>query len=156
MKHLRDRENVLPIRYGCSGSIASVWPSTGYFRSTPANGHRQTGPGGPVRANSRHEGSTARELLARFFLDLLKYFDGRDHDMSPSNPPATSAHISSENSSIKARPSGSKSFSAFRIKICRPKSTSHYDATAFNYPHFRPCRVQDRSRYLLILKVLAK
>ena len=27
---------------------------------------------------------------------------------------------------------------------------------AFNYPHFRPCRVQDRSRYLLILKVLAK
>jgi formate C-acetyltransferase len=27
---------------------------------------------------------------------------------------------------------------------------------AFNYPHFGPCRVQDRSRYLLALKVLAK
>jgi hypothetical protein len=27
---------------------------------------------------------------------------------------------------------------------------------AFNYPHFRPGRAQDRSRYLLALKALAK
>ena len=31
-----------------------VWHPVGHFRSTPINGHRQTGPVGPFRANSRH------------------------------------------------------------------------------------------------------
>jgi hypothetical protein len=32
------------------GSFASICPRAHHFRSTPANGHRQTSPAGPVRA----------------------------------------------------------------------------------------------------------
>jgi hypothetical protein len=34
------------------GSFASVWRSARYFRSTPMNGLRETGPAGPFCANS--------------------------------------------------------------------------------------------------------
>ncbi len=46
------------------GSIASFWPSAGNFRSTPVNGHRQTGPTGPFRANNRHVGFVTKDLLS--------------------------------------------------------------------------------------------
>jgi hypothetical protein len=35
-----------------SGSIATFRPSAGDLRFTPVNGHRETGPAGPVRATS--------------------------------------------------------------------------------------------------------
>jgi len=44
-----------------SGSKASVCRSASHFRSTPINGHHQTGPIGPVRANI---GSTGRDAAA--------------------------------------------------------------------------------------------
>ena len=34
------------------GSIASVWPIAGYFRSSPNNGHGEAGPPGPKSANN--------------------------------------------------------------------------------------------------------
>jgi hypothetical protein len=39
--------------HGRSGSKATVWRCADHFWSTPINGHRQTGPTGPVRANKR-------------------------------------------------------------------------------------------------------
>jgi hypothetical protein len=38
----------------CSGSSTVLAALKWDFRSTPINGHRQTGPVGPVRANKRH------------------------------------------------------------------------------------------------------
>ena len=34
----------------CFGSIASVWPIAGYFRSSPNNGHGEAGAPGPKSA----------------------------------------------------------------------------------------------------------
>ena len=34
------------------GSIASFWAPASHFRSTPVNGHGQSGPAGPFRANN--------------------------------------------------------------------------------------------------------
>jgi hypothetical protein len=39
----------------CSGSIAPFRPSARHFRSTPNNGHQQTGPVGPFGAISGRE-----------------------------------------------------------------------------------------------------
>jgi hypothetical protein len=36
----------------CFGSIASVWPIAGYFRSSPNNGHGEAGPLSPKSAKS--------------------------------------------------------------------------------------------------------
>jgi hypothetical protein len=36
------------------GSKPALTATKHHFRSTLMNGHRQTGPGGPVRANKRH------------------------------------------------------------------------------------------------------
>src|ERR1700730_13800054 len=45
------------------GSKAPLCASASYFRSTPINGHQQTGPGGPFRANDRDRGSLAAPPL---------------------------------------------------------------------------------------------
>jgi len=51
-------DSPLPFRFG---SKASIWRSADRFRSTPINGHRQTGPTGPLRVKGRHCSATWNE-----------------------------------------------------------------------------------------------
>jgi hypothetical protein len=46
-----------------NGSFATFSPWSGHFRSTPNNGHHQTGPVGPVRANKRHRSRMAAQSV---------------------------------------------------------------------------------------------
>ena len=48
------------------GSIASVWPSTRHFRSSPMNGHRRTAPAGPFRATTGLMQRSKEVLLDHF------------------------------------------------------------------------------------------
>ena len=47
------------------GQFASFWPPGSLFRSTPINGHRQTGPVGPFRAKAQSRCAPARCAGAR-------------------------------------------------------------------------------------------
>ena len=47
------------------GSKAPFRPSASHFRCSPINGHRETGPTGPVRANERHRLITTLWLARR-------------------------------------------------------------------------------------------
>jgi hypothetical protein len=51
-----------------SAPVATLWPTTGYFRSALRNGHRPTGSACLKGANMRHQPHMSDFRLMKFFL----------------------------------------------------------------------------------------
>ena len=64
---------IRPARQVRSGSIASFCPSASHFRSPPINGHRQSSPVGPFRADNvvKVENRTTPKISRKLIFRLL-------------------------------------------------------------------------------------
>ena len=80
---------------------SSFWPGACYFRSTPNNGHHQTGPVGPFRAQKRTHAARQKEASFVHMLGTREHAGGM------------------------VRPSAAQVPTSFRLRFRGARSTSH-------------------------------